>query len=205
LAINTLQPVRNVSTADAPRFFQLLALAYSGVENNEQALVAARRWRENSKDKADQDYADQFLQYLESPKQEARSAPPEFPSQQEVGQAPPKLRRAAPSPGDFVTETPAATPVLPSISGSFVEMDCKGPQPRLILQTDSGRIAFLMDDPDKLTAYGLPDAVGLSLTCGPQKPVDVRIQYEPPADGQTGVKGLARAIHFEPQPGLKLR
>jgi hypothetical protein len=84
-------------------------------------------------------------------------------------------------------------------------MDCRGPQPKLILQADSGRIAFLMDDPDKLTAYGLPNAAGLSLTCGPQKPVDVRIQYEPPADGQTGVKGLARAIHFEPKPGLKLR
>jgi Tfp pilus assembly protein PilF len=205
LAIDTLQPVRNVSAADAPRFFRLLALAYSGVENNEQALVAARRWRENSKDLADQESADRLLQYLSRPKQEARSAPPELPSQQEVGQAPPTLRRAPPSPADFVTETPAERAVLPSISGSFVEMDCKGARPKLILQTDSGRIAFLMDDPDKLTAYGLPDAGGLSLSCGPQKPVDVRIQYEPPADDQTGVKGLARAIHFEPELGLKLR
>jgi hypothetical protein len=205
LAIDTLQPVRNVSAADPPRFFKLLALAYSELENNQEALAAARRWRENSKDVADQDSADQLLQYLSRPTQEARSAPPQLPSQQEVGQAPPKLRRTTPSPGDFVTETTAAKPVLPSISGSFVEMDCKGPLPRLILQTDSGRIAFLMDDPDKLIAYGLPDAAGLRLSCGPQKPVDVRIQYEPPADGQTGVKGLARAIHFEPQPGLELR
>jgi tetratricopeptide (TPR) repeat protein len=205
LAIDTLQPVRNVSAADAPRFFQLLALAYSGVENNEQALVAARRWRENSKDVADQDSADRFLQYLSRPKQEARSAPPELPSQQEVGQLPPKLRRATPSPGDFVTETSPAKSVLPSVAGSFVDMDCKGPQPKLILQTESGRVAFLMDDPNKLAAYGLPNAAGLDLTCGPQKPVEVRIEYEPPADGQTGVKGLARGIHFEPQPALKLR
>jgi tetratricopeptide (TPR) repeat protein len=204
LAIDTLQPVQNVTAADAPRFFQLLALAFSELENNQEALVAARRWRETSKDLADQDRADRLLQYLSRPKQEARSAPLELPSQQEVGQAPPKVRRATPSPGDFVTETPSAKPVLPSVSGSFVEMDCKGPQPKLILQMETDRIAFLMDDPNKLAAYGLPNAVGLDLTCGPQKPVDVRIEYAP-ADGQTGVKGLARAIHFEPQSGLKLR
>jgi Tfp pilus assembly protein PilF len=198
LVIDTLQPVRSVTPADAPRFFQLLAFAYNEVENKEQALVAARRWRENSEDVADQNSADQLLQFLERPKQEARSAVARLPS-------PTPTPSPAPSSGDFVTETPAAKPVLPSSEGSFVEMDCRGPQPKLILQTDSGRIAFLMDDPDKLTAYGLPNAAGLSLTCGPQKPADVRIQYEPPADGQTGVKGLARAIHFEPKPGLKLR
>jgi tetratricopeptide (TPR) repeat protein len=196
LVIDTLQPVRKVSAADAPRFFQLLALAYSALENNEEALVAARRWRENSKDLADQDSADQLLKYLSRPKQEARSEPPELP----IPAASP-----APSSGDFVTETTPAKPILPSVSGSFVEMDCKGSQPKLILRTESGRVAFLMDDPDKLTAYGLPNAAGLSLSCGPQKPVDVRIQYEPPADGQTGVEGLARGIHFEPKPGLKLR
>jgi Tfp pilus assembly protein PilF len=209
LAIDTLQPVRSVSPADAPRFFQLLAFAYNEVENREQALVAARRWRENSKDVADQDSADRFVQYLERPKQEARSAAPVLGSPQEAQSAPPERPSATPSPtpspGDFVTETPAAKPVLPSVAGSFVELDCKASQPKLILQTDGGRVAFLMDDPDKLTAYGLPNAAGLSLACGPQKPVDVRIQYEPPADGQTGVKGLARAIHFEPLPGLKLR
>ena len=209
LVIDTLQPVRSVSPPDAPRFFQLLAFAYNEVENKEQALVAARRWRENSKDVAEQDSADRFVQYLERPKQEARSAAPVLGSPQEARSAPPELPSPTPSPtpspGDFVTETPAAKPVLPSVAGSFVELDCKASQPKLILQTDSGRVAFLMDDPDKLTAYGLPNAAGLSLTCGPQKPVDVRIQYEPPADGQKGVKGLARAIHFEPLPGLKLR
>jgi Tfp pilus assembly protein PilF len=196
LVIDTLQPVRNVSAADAPRFFQLLALAYTEVENKEQALVAARRWRENSKDLADQDSADRLLQYLSRPKQEARSSPTQLPS---------LIPSPAPSASDFVTETPPAKPALPSVAGSFVDMDCKGSQPKLILQTDTGRIAFLMDDADKLTAYGLPEASGLSLTCGPQKPHDVRIQYEPPGAGQTGVKGLARAIHFEPPPGLKLR
>jgi tetratricopeptide (TPR) repeat protein len=196
LVIDTLQPVRKVAAADAPRFFQLLALAYSALENNEEALVAARRWRENSKDLADQDSADQLLKYLSRPKQEARSAPPELQF---------ATPTSAPSSGDFVTETTPAKPILPSVSGSFVEMDCKGSQPKLILRTESGRVAFLMDDPDKLTAYGLPNAAGLSLSCGPQKPVDVRIQYEPPADGQTGVEGLARGIHFEPKPGLKLR
>jgi tetratricopeptide (TPR) repeat protein len=197
--IETLRPVRNVSMADASRFFQLLAFAYNDAGNKEEAATAARRWRENTKD-ADRDTADSFVQYLERPQQAARSAP-----QDATRSAPPReLPTPPPSPGDFAPEAQQPK-ILPSVSGVFVEMDCKGRQPKLILQTEDGRVVFLMDDADKLTAYGLPNATGLELTCGPQKGVKVRIQYETPSNAQAGVMGLARGIHFEPVPTLKLR
>jgi hypothetical protein len=89
---------------------------------------------------------------------------------------------------------------LPSITGKLVELDCKGPLPKFILQTDSGRVSFVMDDPKNVQITGLPDTT-IDMKCGPQKQVAVQIQYDAPAAPSPGVMGIARAIHYGPETG----
>ncbi|MEQ1886427.1 MAG: tetratricopeptide repeat protein [Bryobacteraceae bacterium] len=88
----------------------------------------------------------------------------------------------------------------PFAVGTLVELDCGVSPVRLVLQTQFGRQAFLMDSPETLVAFGLPDGKGIDIGCGTQKPVAMWIEYETAAKAQPGVQGLARALHYEPLP-----
>ena len=85
---------------------------------------------------------------------------------------------------------------LPTIHGDFGELDCSGPTPRMLVLTQSGPVALLMDQPDRIIISGLGSAT-VDLSCGKQKSATVSIQYEPATDGQTGVEGSVRTIKFE--------
>jgi Tfp pilus assembly protein PilF len=88
-------------------------------------------------------------------------------------------------------------PERPFEAGTFVEMDCRSLPPKLVLQTSAGRVALLLDSPETLVAYGLKDGGSIDLVCGAQIPVAMWIEYDLPAKPLTGVKGLARALHYE--------
>jgi len=101
---------------------------------------------------------------------------------------------------------PPRQPVRPYVSGSFVDFDCSSIPPRLILLAGKQRIAFLMDSVERVRITGLPEAKQLEMVCGPQKPaVEIWVEYDTPSASQRGVRGLTRAIHFEPVPGTVLK
>jgi hypothetical protein len=100
----------------------------------------------------------------------------------------------------------AQTPKRPWVAGSWVEVDCRGIPPKLILRTGKLRVAFLLDTVEALEVSGTGNDEPLELPCGSHKPTPVWVEYDSPSANQRGVKGLARAIHFEPAPsGLKTR
>lgn len=99
---------------------------------------------------------------------------------------PASLIRAAPAP---------VRTQRPSVNGQFVELNCQGPLPLFVVQTETGRVAFLMDDPKNIEINGSQDQV-MDLNCGPQKPVSVRMAFDPPPADQQGVLGVARGISF---------
>jgi hypothetical protein len=74
----------------------------------------------------------------------------------------------------------------------------------MVLATAEGKKVLLIDDPLRLTVIDKDGQSGgtMDLNCGPQKAVDVRIDYDLlPADagsGSKGLDGLVRVIHFEP-------
>jgi Tfp pilus assembly protein PilF len=107
----------------------------------------------------------------------------------------------------FPAQVQTTPPSRPFVSGMFTDFDCSSVPPRMILQVGKEKVAMLLDAVDRLLAYGLPDGKGIELSCGPQKPAaEVWVEYDPPSANQRRVKGLARAIHFEPPPsGLKTR
>jgi len=212
-AIETLAPVKKVTPEDAPRFFQILAFAHMQNGEREAARANAQRWLDNTKDSDEKLNANRMIRYLDEqdaaaarPANAAQSSPappPRLnnPDKGDAGDSAPKLARAQPP-------TPEQAPArleLPSVSGTLVELDCKGPLPKFVLQAEGGRVSLLMDDPKSVLISGLAEGT-IDLNCGPLKQVAVWIQYDPPTAAAAGVKGIVRAIHYEPQPGqLKAR
>jgi hypothetical protein len=92
------------------------------------------------------------------------------------------------------TEVVTAAVKRPSFSGSFVELRCADPA-RLVIQTPEGKKLVAIDDPSRLLVNGKLNEK-MDLNCGPQKPVNVRVEYDPPG-AREGIDGLARAIFFE--------
>ncbi len=195
--IATLAPVKKVTPEDAPRFFQILAFAHMQNGEREAARANAQRWLENTKDSDEKLNANRMIRYLDqqdAPAAVSGVSPPPRLDEGDGGDAP-KLARTPP-PGGFTAERAPARLGLPSIAGTLVELDCKGPQPKFVLQTEGGQVSFLMDDPKNVLISGLTENT-VDMNCGPQKQVVVSIQYEPPPAAATGVKGIVRAIRYE--------
>jgi tetratricopeptide (TPR) repeat protein len=211
-AIETLSPVKKVTPADAPRFFEILAYANMDTGNRQAARANAQRWIENTQDTDERVNANRLLRYLEdldhaaagSAAVSARAPVPRPPPDDAGTDSRPALRR--PELPTSSGSQPAPEPgrnafALPLAIGNLVELDCRGPLPKFLVQTADGPVALLMDDPKKVLISGLKENT-IDMNCGPQKPVAVWIEYAPPDASQPGVKGIARAIHFEPQSGV---
>jgi Tfp pilus assembly protein PilF len=209
-AIETLSVLKKVTPAEAPKFFRILAFANMEVGNRQEARVSAQRWLEYTQDTDEKVNANRLLRYLDdreavAARPAAAPARPPVPApnlaREDTESRPTLVRPIAPT--AEVPQPAPAIPQMPSIAGNLAELDCKGPLPKFVLQTDNGRVSLLMDDPVKILITGLQEGA-VDMNCGPQKQVAVWIEYEPPPAGQPGVKGIVRAIHYEPPAG-KLR
>jgi hypothetical protein len=78
------------------------------------------------------------------------------------------------------------------LSGTFVELGC-GDQIKVVVQTEQGKKNFRIKNPANVIVSGKSGGT-VDLNCGPQKPMNVRIQYGP---GETGFDGQVEAIYFE--------
>lgn len=203
-ALLTLVPVKSVLPADAPTLFRICAYAEMQLGDHAAALSAAQRWEENAKDPADREIAVAFLKYLDSVAPgPARQAPPQAASQagspigsgvpvQDETPRPPQLQRRGPDAAPVERISPRLQ--LPVAEGAFTLFDCGTTQPRLVIQNAQGKQSFQIDDPNKVLIDG--GGKTIELTCGPQKPVAVRIEYLEPQNAIPGVRGILRAIHF---------
>jgi hypothetical protein len=81
-----------------------------------------------------------------------------------------------------------------SVTGSLVELVC-GDVVKMVLETPAGKKSFVVADPKKIVVTGRADRL-VPLSCGPQKPVLIRVDYDQsPGDGSDGT---VRVIHFDP-------
>jgi tetratricopeptide (TPR) repeat protein len=201
--IETLGPVKNVTPKDAPRFFQILAFAYMEMGNAQAARANTQRWIENSQEPEEKMAANQMLRFLDAKETDTARVqvspaiprvPPRL-SDDTDDVSHPKLTRAE-APPSSPPESMSVKPALPSISGTLVALDCQGSRLKFVLQTDRGRVSFILEDPTKMQIFGLPEGT-VDMSCGPQKPAAVSIEYDPPSVHAPGVMGIARALHFE--------
>ncbi len=189
-ALETLAPVKKVTPQDAPQLLTLLARA--NFENGDRvaAHAAAAQLKSLAKTPEQNDRADQLLRYVDGAR--APSSATQAAGPRKKGDVPVLTRRDAPV--STVTEVHAAA--RPSFSGKFIELQC-GPQVRIVLDTAEGKKRLLIDDPNKLMING-DGGEKMELTCGAQKPKQVRIEYDEAGASHPGVDGLARGIQFNP-------
>ncbi len=84
-------------------------------------------------------------------------------------------------------------PAAPAIfAGNFVELGC-GDQIRVVVDGEEGRKTFLIRDPSNVQLEGKA-ADRVELTCGPQPPTRVRVQFSP---GTAPFDGSVLGIVFE--------
>lgn len=165
-AVSTLAVVKKVTPNEAARLFQLTAYANWQTGQVEQAKVAAGRWLQFAKTEEERAAAERFGEQL------ARGASvPEGAGPGPMLETRPRLRRN----GTEVVEEVA--PPLPSVTGLFAFLDCKGPMPRARIDTDAGAEWLTLDEPDNVRISGRSGA--LELQCGAlPAPLRVRVEYE---------------------------
>lgn len=184
-ALETLAPVKTVTPQDAPRLLRLLAYANLDAGDRVKARASAEQWKKIASKPEEHDQADQILQFIERSRPGAAAAAPQL----ERSDGPPMLaRRDAPP--------EAVRPVArrPSLTGKFVEFVC-GDDLSVVMETAEGKKLFLIEDPSQLLVNGDSGATR-DLACGPQKAVQIRIEYDPAGPNRPGIDGLLRVIHF---------
>ncbi len=179
--LETLAPVKKVTPADAPKLLMLLTYANLETGDRTTARNAADQWKRVAATAEERDRADQMLRFLDNSRSNA--APPPIAN----NNAPPRLVHRDPA-----YESEPATPGRPSVAGKFVELRC-GTVTALVVETDDGKKVFRIDDPTKLVINGTSQV--MELTCGPQKPAQIRLEYDPASEN---VDGVARVLHFNP-------
>ena len=185
-ALETLAPVKKVTPENAPRLLTLLAYANLQAGDKNQAVAAANQLKTVSSKADDRERADQILRFVENSRAGAS-----VPAQE--------LAEADPRPS-LVRREEAVEPVRPvvhkpSFMGNFVELQCAA-QAKIVLETAEGKKVLLIENPAKLLVNGKSGET-VDLTCGPQKPAQVQVDYDPAGPDHPGVDGLVRGIHFQ--------
>ncbi len=186
-ALQTLAPVKKVTPEDAPRLLTMLALANLEAGDREKARIAANQLKSVSKNVEDRDRADSILRFIDNSASSTATSALSLPDRD----APPLLRYR-----DSPPESQHPLVRRPSFTGKFVELQC-GDQTKVVVETPEGKKLLLIDDPTKLLVNG-KNGETMDLACGQQKPVQVRVEYDPAASNRPGIDGVARAIHFDP-------
>jgi Flp pilus assembly protein TadD len=190
-ALATLAPIHSVTPADSARFFQIAVYAHLNNGDQKNAAATAKRFKEIAKTNDDRAGADLLISQTELRNTRFKPAPAE--SRDETPAAVPSLKRSEQVPSEPPHTNPAA---YLAASGRFVQLDCHGKQARMIVETATGRQAFLIEDPGHIAITS--GASGpVDMTCGPQKaPAKVEVGYVRPAADQKDVQGVVRTLAF---------
>jgi hypothetical protein len=184
-ALTTLGGIHAVTPVDAPRFFRIAVHAHMENGDRKSAEETARHYMDIAKTDADRATAGLLMSEVAS-----RFEKP-APVTVEPGDGKPILRRAEP------TASLTPRPMRLAAMGQFVELDCRGKQARMIVQTDGGRKVFLIDDPARVLITGQSDWQ-VDMTCGPQKNrAKVEVRYELAGASEKGVDGVVRTLAFK--------
>jgi len=191
-ALATLAPIHTVTAADSARFFQIAVYAHLNNGDRKNAAATAQRFKEIAKTDDDRAAADLLISQTELRNTRFEPAPAES-RDESPAPPPPPIKRTERA----VSEPPHPDPpAFLAATGRFVQLDCRGKQARMILETASGKQVFLIEDPGHIAITS--GASGpVDMACGPQKiPAKVEIGYVRPAADQTDVQGVVRTLAF---------
>jgi tetratricopeptide (TPR) repeat protein len=185
-ALQSLVPVKKVTPEDAPRVLTLLAYANLEAGDRVMARNAAEQLKKVSTTIEERSQADRILQFIEAARSNTAKPVLAFEESDDL----PGLNRRDAAPE-------ALRPVVrrPSLTGKFVDLECEE-HAKVVIETAEGKKFFLIEDPSKLLVNGKSGET-MDLSCGPQKPVQIRIEYDPPGLNRPGIDGVVRVIRFD--------
>jgi len=188
-ALAVLVELHNVTPEDAARYFRLAVYAHLNNHDADNAVATALHFRNLAKTAEDREEADRLVSLARARNQRVEVAPPV--ATVEGGR--PTLQRR--EPGAIQPPGPPP-PVMPTVSGRFMQLDCKGPQAHMIVETPAGKKVFLINDPGKVAILGGSDGP-IDMTCGVQKnPRNVEVGYSPLSPSQPGLDGIVKTLTF---------
>jgi Tetratricopeptide repeat len=185
-AIDTLR-VTEWHPDEAPRVLSIVAAAEMKRNNREAARSAAERVLTYAPTGEHRQFAQRLLDFLNEPARNAANGPADTTPLD-------GLARAATAGRPVLLQRDRAA-ARPSVTGTLVEFLC-GESLNFVVQTPSARMTFRLVDPNTLTVVGPPGGQ-VDLNCGPQKPVAVRLEYDPPA-ASADRDGIVRVLSFQP-------
>jgi Tfp pilus assembly protein PilF len=193
-ALTTIAAVHKVTAEESAHYFRTAVYAHLMNGDRANAQATARHFMDVAKTDADRAAAQRLLNAVAArdPVTSAKTATSNAVPPADTDTRPILQRTVLP---------PAAPPAAPrpqqlSLTGLFVELQCRGNQARMILENAAGRKTFVIDDPGNVKITGKGDW-HVDMTCGPQKArARVEVGYDPPG-AQPGVDGVVRSIDYK--------
>jgi tetratricopeptide (TPR) repeat protein len=155
-------------------FWHALSMAYHRAGNAAEAQRAAHRALENAATVNEAGMARAALRLT------GQAAPPTAQASQP----------AVVTPQSWVAPKGDAT-----VAGVLRRIDCFGASARLFIQTPGRHVALMITNPGEVLLRSA-SAVTFQFTCGPQKPVQVEVEYLTRPDSLRGTAGEVTAIEF---------
>jgi tetratricopeptide (TPR) repeat protein len=188
--------VKRVEPAQAFQFFQASAYAHYRLDQTEQARIEVEK----------------ALSYVKTPAEAAsirvlvdalnKKADPQAADSRSVRADPLGERRSIPSadpskappPDGIGAQETASRANLAAVEGTLQALDCLGKTALIRVSVNGVAMAFAIVDPAAVTVRA---ATKPTLTCGPQSPRQIRVEYEPKQDVVPGAAGLVRALELQ--------
>ena len=179
-AVRQLEQVKRVDREEAYPMFQALAHAYHQLGNQAGAITAAERAKKYARNADETAAAEGLLEYLKAPPRPAQVQARTRPEPSLVQRPQAQQTQSAGS----------------SIEGTLEQVDCLGERARLRLRFAGRQVRLAILDPARVAVTGAGGGK-IDLSCGPQKPRQVTIVYDPKVDGELGTIGTVKSMEFK--------
>ena len=214
-ALAAILAIKRVRPAEAFDLFQVSALAYAGLGQFKDAQEALAKAGQYADGEARRLYVQKLANYITHAEQRSALARDvgATPAQIAVavreteadGERPPVMRRDVIPVNEGETELPAgvsddefrarlARQQGAGVRGEFVNLDCSGAKPVLVVAGAEKQWRFRVDDFGQVIVSGL-SGDSVELVCGEQKRRKISIRYS--ADTAGGADGVVKGIIFE--------
>lgn len=204
-ALDLLTGAKGVKPRIAPRLFRALGYSEAMLGRIPAARLALERARQYTKESFDQEQNQRLADYLERREKfkqaeievaelrRAAAQREELP--EELDPHPPALRpKPLPPPGPETPTGPIRDPRLQEATGKLTNLQCRGEQAILTVETKQGPLYVAILDPKMVTIQGGAGAE-VEFVCGPQQKI-VRVEYLPGEDTKYRTQGLVRLLEF---------
>ncbi len=196
-AMGQLLNLKTVTQDQAPDYLKAVIACGPGAGFQREAEVAAKQLMDIARTPGEKAEAERYGKMVPGESAAVAEGPVEAVVMRSEREA------AAPEEDAATAEQPAQTaPYVPITievqEGLYVQLDCEGANPRLWIQTESGRVAFEIANGNNINLRRRGRPVREDLTCGPQsKPEKVLIRYRPNPDKESATVNVAVAMEFQ--------